>query len=109
MSAQKKRSRDKPASGSGKNGIPKYILRLFVSGVLPNSVRAIKNINQICEGNLKGNYELEIIDIYQQPDLAIREQVIVVPVMIIKYPLPERRIIGDLSDVEKVLEILNCA
>ena len=90
-----------------KTGRPKYILRLFVSGILQNSVRAIKNINQICEQHLKGNYELEIIDIYQQPDLAISEQIIVIPVMIIKYPLPERRLIGDLSNVEKVLEILN--
>jgi len=85
----------------------KYILRLFVSGILQNSVRAIKNVNQICNEHLKDNYELEIIDIYQQPELAISEQIIAIPVMIIKYPLPERRIIGDLSNAEKVLEILN--
>lgn len=90
------------------NGAPKYILKLFVSGILQNSVRAVRNLNQICEEHLKDNYKLEIIDIYQQPDLAIGEQIIVIPVMIIKHPLPERRIIGDLSDVEKVLEILNC-
>jgi circadian clock protein KaiB len=51
---------------------------------------------------------LEIIDIYQQPDLAIGEQIIVIPVLIIKHPLPEKRIIGDLSNLEKILEILNC-
>ena len=89
-----------------KPGRRKYILQLFVSGILHNSVRAIKNIKQICEEHLKDNYELEIIDIYQHPDLAIIEQIIVIPVMIIKYPLPERRLIGDLSDVEKVLEAL---
>jgi len=88
-------------------GGPKYILKLFVSGIMQNSVRAIKNLKQICEEHLKDDYELEIIDIYQQPELAIREQIIVIPVMIIKYPLPERRIIGDLSNAEKVLEILN--
>ena len=85
----------------------KYILKLFVSGIMQNSVRAIKNINKICKEHLKDNYELEIIDIYQQPELAISEQIIVIPVMIIKYPLPERRLIGDLSDVDKILEILN--
>jgi circadian clock protein KaiB len=102
-----KQSQNKYAAEPGKTGSPKYILRLFVSGILQNSVRAIKNINQICEQHLKDNYELEIIDIYQQPDLAISEQIIVIPVMIIKYPLPERRLIGDLSNAEKVLEILN--
>ena len=91
-----------------KKGRSKYILRLFVSGILQNSIRAIKNINLICEEHLKGNYDLEIIDIYQQPELAISEQIIVIPVMIIKSPLPERRLIGDLSNAEKVLEILNC-
>jgi circadian clock protein KaiB len=88
-------------------GGPKYILRLYVSGILQNSLRAIKNINQICEHHLKDNYELEIIDIYQQPEFAISEQIIVIPVLIIKYPLPERRLIGDLSDVDKILQILN--
>ncbi len=108
MSELKGPSGDIQEAMPGKTGGPKYILRLFVSGTLQNSVRAIKNITQICEEHLKGIYKLEVIDIYQQPDLAIREQVIVIPVMIIKYPLPERRIIGDLSNVENVLEILNC-
>jgi circadian clock protein KaiB len=86
---------------------PKYILRLFVSGILINSTRAIRNIKQICELYLKDDFMLEIIDIYQQPELAVDEQIIVVPVMLIKHPLPERRIIGDLSNVERVLEVLN--
>ena len=107
MAEVRKQSRNKHATELEETGRPKYILRLFVSGILQNSVRAIKNINQICEQHLKDNYELEIIDIYQQPELAVTEQIIVIPVMIIKSPLPERRLIGDLSDVEKVLEILN--
>ena len=107
MTEVTKQSRNKHAAKLRKAGGKKYILRLFVSGILQNSLRAIKNINQICEEHLKDNFELEIIDIYQQPELAISEQIIVIPVMIIKYPLPERRLIGDLSDVEKVLEILN--
>jgi circadian clock protein KaiB len=108
MLTQKKESRNKYALEPGRTDIPKYILKLFVSGILQNSVRAIRNINEICERHLKGNYKLEIIDIYQQPDLAVSEQIIVIPVMIIKSPLPERRIIGDLSNIDKVLEILNC-
>jgi circadian clock protein KaiB len=80
----------------------KYVLRLFVAGILPNSVRAIKNIKAICELNLKDRYELDIIDIYQQPSLALSEELIAIPVLIRKFPLPEERMIGDLSDAEKV-------
>ena|ERR1700730_5744276 len=82
----------------------KYILRLFVTGILPNSARAIANIKAICELYLKGRYELEIIDIYQQPSLALTEKIIAIPVLIKKLPLPEERLIGDLSNVEKVLK-----
>jgi len=85
----------------------KYILRLFVTGVLPNSARAIKNVKAICEKYLEGRYELEIIDIYQQPHLAIKDNIIVIPVLIKKFPLPEERVIGDLSDTQKVLEGLH--
>ena len=85
----------------------KYILRLFVTGILPNSVHAIKNINSICDQYLKGRFELEIIDIYQQPSLALSEEIIAVPVLIKKFPLPEGRMIGDLSNVEKVLKELD--
>ena len=80
-----------------------YVLKLFVTGILPNSIHAIKNANAICEQYLEGRYELEIIDIYQQPSLAITEDIIAVPVLIKKFPLPEERMIGDLSDIEKVL------
>lgn len=89
------------------SGYGKYILRLFVSGMLQNSVAAIKNLRLICDEQLKGSYELEIIDIYQQPGLAVSEQIIIIPVLIIKSPLPERRLIGDLSNTEKVLKVLN--
>jgi circadian clock protein KaiB len=94
------------ADGTGEQ---KYIFRLFVTGILPNSARAIKNINAICEQYLKGTYELEIIDIYQQPSLALTEDIIAVPVLIKKFPLPEVRLVGDLSDVEKVLNGLELA
>jgi circadian clock protein KaiB len=81
-----------------------YILRLFVTGILPNSARAVVNIKAICEKYLKNRYELEIIDIYQQPDLAITDKIIAVPLLIKKYPLPEERMIGDLSNIEEVLK-----
>ena len=89
------------------SGDGNYVLRLFVSGMLQNSICAIKNLKQICDQYLKDNYVLEVIDIYQQPDLAVTEQIIVIPVLIIKFPLPERRLLGDLSDIEKVVEVLN--
>ena len=85
----------------------KYILRLFVTGILPNSARAVANSKAICEKYLKGRYELEIIDIYQQPSLAFKEEIIAIPVLIKKFPLPEGRLIGDLSDTEKVLKGLH--
>ena len=85
----------------------RYVFRLFVTGILPNSARAVANSKAICEQYLKGRYELEIIDIYQQPDLALTEQIIAVPVLIKKFPLPEERLIGDLSNTEKVLKGLH--
>lgn len=82
----------------------KYILCLFVSDNLPNSARAVVNIKAICEKYLKGRYELEIIDIYQHPDLAITEQIVLLPVLIKKFPVPKVRMFGDLSKTEEVLK-----
>jgi circadian clock protein KaiB len=79
------------------------LLRLYVAGQTPNSVRAIANIKKICEEKLQGRYELEVIDLYQQPQLAQGEQIIAVPTLVRKLPPPLRRIIGDLSDAERVL------
>lgn len=81
-----------------------YFLRLFVTGASPNSTRAISNIKTICEQSLGNKYELEIIDIYQQPLMAETEQIVALPLLIKKFPLPERRLIGDLSDTKKVLK-----
>jgi len=80
-----------------------YTLRLYVAGMTPQSTRAIANIKQICEEHLKGRYDLEVIDIYQQPVLAAGEQIIAAPTLIKKLPLPLRRLIGDLSSTERVL------
>jgi circadian clock protein KaiB len=80
-----------------------YLLRLFVTGSTPRSVRAIQNIRAICEEKLQGRYELEVIDIYQHPEDVKREQIVVAPTLVKKLPLPFRKIIGDLSDRERVL------
>jgi circadian clock protein KaiB len=80
-----------------------YILRLYITGMTPNSKRAVENVKKICEEHLKGRYELEVIDIYQQPTLAQQEQIIAAPTLIKKLPGPLRRLIGDMSNTEKVL------
>lgn len=83
---------------------PFYVLKLYITGATPNSVRAINNIKNICEKYLKNNYELEIIDVYQQPLVAKKEQVIALPLLIKFSPLPLKRLIGNMSDKEKVLK-----
>jgi circadian clock protein KaiB len=80
-----------------------YILKLYVAGLSPKSVTAIANLNKICEENLQGRYQLEVIDLYQQPQLAEGEQIIAIPTLIRKLPPPLRRVIGDLSNTASVL------
>ncbi|MBS1190974.1 MAG: KaiB domain protein [Rhodocyclaceae bacterium] len=81
----------------------RYVLRLFVSGATRRSTEAIANIKAICERELAGRYELEVIDIYQLPQEARSEEVVAVPTLVKKLPVPIRRLIGDLSEEEKVL------
>ena len=81
----------------------KYILRLFVAGINPKSRRAIENLMKILEENLKDQYELEIIDIYQQPIFAKEGQIVAAPTLIKELPPPLRRFVGDLSNKEKLL------
>lgn len=80
-----------------------HLLRLYVTGSTPGSLRAIRNIKRICEAHLPGLYALEVIDIYQRPDLAKSEQIIAAPTLVKSLPLPLKRLIGDLSNEEKVL------
>jgi circadian clock protein KaiB len=89
-----------------KEGPQVYTFRLYVSGASPKSVEAIRNIKKICEEHLPGHYDLEVIDIYQQPDLATREQVVAAPMLIKESPGPLRRLIGNLSSIETVLRKL---
>jgi len=81
----------------------RYVLRLYVTGMTPRSARAVDNLRAICDEYLEGRYDLEVIDIYQQPLLTKGEQIIAAPTLIKKLPLPVRRIIGDMSNRERVL------
>jgi len=80
-----------------------YVLRLYVAGLTKKSLRAIENLKKICQEHLQGRYELEVVDIYQQPDLAKGEQIIAAPTLIKELPPPLRRFIGDMSQTEKIL------
>jgi circadian clock protein KaiB len=81
----------------------RYVLRLYVTGMTARSARAVKNLQAICDEYLHGRYDLEVIDIYQQPVLLKGEQIIAAPTLVKKLPLPMRRIIGDMSNRERVL------
>jgi circadian clock protein KaiB len=88
----------------------KYVLRLYITGSTPRSQEAIRNIRRICEEELKDRYDLEVVDVYQQPELARKEQILAAPTLIRKLPLPLRKLVGDMSDKERVivgLEILS--
>lgn len=81
----------------------RYILRLYVAGLTPRSQEAIRSVTALCEEHLAGRYDLQVVDIYQQPVLAKGEQIIAAPTLIKKLPLPLRRLIGNMADKEKVL------
>jgi circadian clock protein KaiB len=81
----------------------KYVLRLYVAGMNSQSSQAIQNITRICEEHLKGRYDLQIIDIYQQPAIAQSEQIIAAPTLIKKLPLPLRKFIGNMADNGRIL------
>lgn len=93
----------KPKSAPRSKAVTHYVLRLFTTGTTARSTRAVKNLSEICESNLKGEYELEVIDIYQEPGRATESDIIAAPTLIKMEPPPVRRIVGDLSDRPKVL------
>jgi circadian clock protein KaiB len=80
-----------------------YVLRLYVAGTTSKSIRAVANIKEICETSLKNRYDLEVIDIYQQPVLVKGEQIIAAPTLVKQLPLPLRKFIGDMSNTERIL------
>ncbi|HEX8506047.1 MAG TPA: circadian clock KaiB family protein [Hymenobacter sp.] len=85
---------------------PEYLLHLYITGATHNSTRAVRNIKDICEQYLKGRYELLIVDVYQQPELAQEQDLIGVPTLVKLRPGLVRRLVGDLSDRERVLKAL---
>jgi circadian clock protein KaiB len=86
-----------------------YVFRLCVSGMTPRSRNALMNLKQICDAYLDGYYQLEVIDLYQQPALAAAHQIIATPTLLKSYPPPLRRLIGDLSDTEATIRRLGIA
>jgi circadian clock protein KaiB len=95
---------DEPRPNQGQ-----YKLRLFITGSTPRSTRAIENMRRICKENLHGRYDLEVVDVYQDPEATRELQVIATPTLVKILPEPLRRIIGDLSDHERVLAGLDLA
>lgn len=87
-----------------KRGNGQYVFRLYVTGASPNSLRAISNTKNFCEEYFKNDYELEVIDVYQKPQVAKEENIIALPLLVKKHPLPERRMIGDMSEMDRVLK-----
>jgi circadian clock protein KaiB len=81
----------------------RYVLHLYVTGMTSRSVRAVENVRSLCKKHLAGRYELRIVDLYQQPDLARKEQVVAAPTLIKRHPLPLRRLVGDMSNDRRVL------
>ncbi|MGZ8215975.1 circadian clock KaiB family protein [Methylomagnum sp.] len=81
----------------------RFAFRLYVAGGRASSLRSIARLKEICEEHLAGRYDLEVIDIYQQPELAVAENIVAAPTLVKKLPLPVQRLIGDLSDTDKVL------
>ena len=90
--------------GPGNPAPARYALRLFVAGTTANSLRAIENLRRICDAHLAGRVDLEVVDIYQQPELAETHQVVAAPTLLRLRPLPLRRVVGDLSDEPRVLK-----
>lgn len=88
---------------------PHFVLRLFTTGTTPRSTRALQNLRDICEALLKGRYKLEVIDIYQEPGRASEADIIAAPTLVKEEPQPACRMVGDLSDRNKVIAHLSIA
>ena len=103
------KSKDRTAPPAGQAAAKNYVLRLYVSGMTSRSMAAIENIQAVCEAHLQGSYKLQVIDIYQQPELASSAQIIAAPTLIKQLPLPLRKLVGDFSEKEQVLVGLGLA
>jgi circadian clock protein KaiB len=89
--------------GNAPDGAPMYDLRLYVAGQSPRSVRAVENLRQVCDTHLAGRYRVQVIDLLVNPALARGDEIVAVPTLVRRLPEPIRRIIGDLSDTDRVL------
>ncbi|MCW2850246.1 MAG: KaiB domain protein [Marmoricola sp.] len=89
--------------GNAPDGQPMYDLRLYVAGQSPRSVRALENLRRVCDEHLAGRYRVEVIDLLVNPALARGDEIVAVPTLVRKLPEPIRKIIGDLSDTDRVL------
>lgn len=98
----KPRAKRKPKAGKTKDK-SHYVLRLYVTGQTTRSLQSIENLQRLCEKHLRGRFELQVIDIYQQPALAAEGQIIAAPTLIKAMPLPLRRLVGDFSDQNRVV------
>lgn len=92
------------AAAAGAVAPEQYDLCLYVTGMTPRSVRAIENVRSFCKKHLDGRHTLRIFDLYQQPSLAREEQLIAAPTLVKRMPLPQRRLVGDLSNQQRVLD-----
>jgi len=93
----------KARRGNGKAGTKEWILRLYVAGQSARAAAALDNLEKICEEHLAGEYEIEVIDLLREPQLARGDQIVAVPTLVRRLPPPVKRIIGDLSNAERVL------
>ena len=104
MTSPTKKSRRAGKAQPADNGnLARWNLRLYVAGQTPRSLTAFKNLKDICEEYLKGEYDIEVIDLMENPTLARGDQILAVPTLVRKLPQPIRKIIGDLSNTERVL------
>ena len=104
----KPKRKRKPGKRRPRSGQP-YELKLFITGSTPRSLEAIAKIRQVCEAHLKGRYTLDVIDVHQQPQLAVAEQIIALPTLLRKLPPPLRKFLGGFSHEERLLAILGIA
>jgi len=99
----KKRSAAKKSVVQNEGHRKMYTLRLYITGQTPRSVASVRNLRHVCDEHLTGRFELQVIDIYQQPELAREAEIIAAPTLVKRLPLPLRRLVGDLSNEQRVL------
>jgi circadian clock protein KaiB len=90
-------------SGTDPDSGESWELRLYVAGQSPNSVRAIENLHRACEEHVPGRYRIEVVDLLENPRLAVDDQILAVPTVVRKFPTPIKKIVGDLSDIDRLL------